>query len=223
MRTNGIQTVDAIAKWPESQEPNCTVRPNFLFIFALDHCNANGNHSQGFAFANSTDRPYFEDLARNPARMKRMANAMSIVSNGEGYEAFHIVDALPWEKANVKVFVDVGGSFGTSSIALAERYPSIQCIVQDLPHVISEGKPALSEELNDRVEFMAHDFFQEQPVKGADVYFFRWIFHDWSDKYCIKILHGLTPALKPGARLIICEFILPPPGEASAYQEWLAR
>jgi hypothetical protein len=28
------------------------------------------------------------------------------------------------------------------------------------------------------IEFQAHDFFQEQPVKGADVYFLRQILHD---------------------------------------------
>ena len=34
-------------------------------------------------------------------------------------------------------------------------------------------------------------------------------FHNWADKYCIKILHNLVPALRPGARVIIHERILP--------------
>ena len=165
----------------------------------------------------------FEELKKHPLRMQRFANAMSMISNGDGFQPSHLVNAYPWEKAEIKVLVDVGGSQGMSSIALTQAYPSIHCIVQDFSEVVSEGQLALSPELSNRIEFMAHNFFQEQPVKGADAYFFRWIFHDWSDKYCLKILRNLIPALKNGARVIINEFVIPEPGKTSAYQEWLAR
>jgi len=52
------------------------------------------------------------------------------------------------------------------------------------------------------------DFFTEQP-SVADVYYFRWIFHNWSDKYCIQILRNLIPSLRPGARIVIHERVLP--------------
>jgi hypothetical protein len=52
------------------------------------------------------------------------------------------------------------------------------------------------------------DFFTPQPIT-ADVYYFRSIFHNWADKYCIRILQKLIPALKKGARIIIHERILP--------------
>lgn len=84
--------------------------------------------------------------------------------------------------------------------------------MQDLPQPIQEGRVNLPSELADRVEFMEHDFFTEQPVKGADVYFFRWIFHNWSDKYSIKILKNLVLTLKKGARVVVNEFCLPEPG-----------
>ncbi|KAL8805329.1 MAG: hypothetical protein Q9182_002003 [Xanthomendoza sp. 2 TL-2023] len=66
---------------------------------------------------------------------------------------------------------------------------------------------------------MAHDFFQEQPIKGAEIYTLRWILHDWSDKYAARILRALIPALKPGAKVLVLESVLPAPGELSAYQE----
>lgn len=53
----------------------------------------------------------------------------------------------------------------------------------------------------------------------ADVYFFKWIFHDWSDKYCIKILRALIPALKKGARIVVNEFIVPAPGTLPTHLE----
>jgi hypothetical protein len=59
---------------------------------------------------------------------------------------------------------------------------------------------------------MPHDFLKEQPVQNVDVWLFRWILHNWSDKYCSKILRNLIPALKPGARVILCDNVLPEPG-----------
>jgi hypothetical protein len=55
---------------------------------------------------------------------------------------------------------------------------------------------------------MAHDFFTPQTVV-ADVYLLRWILHNWSDKYCMRILRALIPALKPGARVVVNEDVRP--------------
>lgn len=92
-------------------------------------------------------------------------------------------------------------------------------MVQDLPPVIAAAEKEVPPELAGRTKFMPHDFLTEQPVHGADVYFFRWILHNWSDKYCIKILRNLIPALKPGARVVINDNVLPQPGVLSQWQE----
>lgn len=55
---------------------------------------------------------------------------------------------------------------------------------------------------------MNSDFFTPQPVT-ADVYYLRWILHNWPDKYCVEILRNLRPALKPGAMIVIHEQVLP--------------
>lgn len=115
--------------------------------------------------------------------------------------------------------VDVGGSSGTFGIALAERFPNLNIIVQDRPDVVELASKKLPEKLKHRVSFMAHDFFTEQPIKDADVYFFKWIIHDWSDKYAIQILRSLIPGLKKGAKIILNEYIVPQPGEVSILKE----
>lgn len=159
----------------------------------------------------------------HPARERRFANAMGLISQQEGYEAFHILRAYEWETLKPSLCVDVGGSHGAVSIELARRVANLRCIVQDLPKVAAEGEALLPSDLSERVKFMDHDFFSEQPVKGANVYFFRLIFHDWSDYYCVQILRALTPALEDGARIIISDFMMPPPGAVSPYKEWLVR
>jgi hypothetical protein len=109
--------------------------------------------------------------------------------------------------------VELGGSEGAMCIDLARQYPQIRCISQDLPEVVSGVE--VPEDVKGRVEVVAQDFLTEQLVKGADVYLFRWIFHDWSDKYSMRILRNLIPALKLGARIVIEEVCLPEPGDVS--------
>lgn len=77
----------------------------------------------------------------------------------------------------------------------------------------------MPDEYADRIQFMPYDFLTKQPVKDADVYFFRWIFHNWSDKYCIQILRNLVPALKKGAKILINDNVLPEPGVLPMWRE----
>ena len=65
---------------------------------------------------------------------------------------------------------------------------------------------------------MKHNFFSEQPIKSADVYLLRWILRDWPDAYAVKIPRALIPVLKHGARLCICENILPEPATLWPHQ-----
>lgn len=94
-------------------------------------------------------------------------------------------------------------------------------MVQDRAEVINAVQ--LPEDVAGRVTVMPYDFFMEQPVKNADAYIYRWIFHNWSDRYCVKFCRALIPALKRGARLLIQDILLPEPGELSFFQERKAR
>ncbi|KAF5346409.1 hypothetical protein D9758_012769 [Tetrapyrgos nigripes] len=52
-----------------------------------------------------------------------------------------IFKALDWSSvsSNAKV-VDVGGGIGTATMSLLEKYPDLTVVVQDLPHVVEEGR-----------------------------------------------------------------------------------
>lgn len=100
---------------------------------------------------------------------------------------------------------------------LAQTYPKLKLVVQDLPGVEESFNTTVPEELKPRVSFQTHDFFTTQPV-AADVYFFKAILHDWPDKYASKILGALVPSMRPGSRIVLCEGIFPPPGS----KQWLS-
>lgn len=73
-------------------------------------------------------------------------------------------------------FVDVGGGRGHDFNALATKYPDrdMKLIIQDLERVIADGDQQRSrsgEKLDTRISFLAHDFFEPQPIHGASVYY----------------------------------------------------
>lgn len=144
---------------------------------------------------------------------------MTYFANGPGLEHHHMVTGYDWASIGEGIIVDIGGSHGSLSVAIAQQFPLLRCIVQDRPQVISFGQDSLPSNLQGRVRFVEHDFFEEQPIKDADVYILRWILHDWSDKYAARILQRLIPALKLGAKILVLEQVLPAPGEISKYQE----
>ena len=157
----------------------------------------------------------FGEIVKHPDRDQRYADAMTYISNGPGLEHHHIVNGYDWASLGQGTVVDVGGSHGSLSIAIAQAFPLLRCIVQDRPEVIALGPENLPSNVHGRVVFMAHDFFQEQPTKDADIYILRWILHDWSDTYATRIIQQLIPAIRLGAKLLILEQILPGPGEIS--------
>lgn len=189
------RVVDAIQKWPDSGEPNET----------------------GYNLATNQYEPYFDNMKKDQRREKRFADVMTFFHAGGKYERAGLIAHYDWDTISEGQVVELGGSEGTMCIDLARHYPKMKCISQDLPGVVAGVE--IPEDVNGRVEVVAHDFLTEQPVKGADAYLFRWIFHDWSDKYSMQILRNLIPALKPGARIVIGEVCLPKPGEISCLAE----
>ena len=148
---------------------------------------------------------------------------MSWFNTGPGMEPTHLLDHYPWHTLGKATVVDVGGAYGSVSIALAERFPALVCVVQDRPEVVAEARSRMTQNSTGQVSFMEHDFFTEQPLRDVDVFYLRWILHDWSDTNAIRILRALIPALKPSSRILVSEYIVPEPGTVSPYREKLFR
>ncbi|KAJ8131015.1 hypothetical protein O1611_g2611 [Lasiodiplodia mahajangana] len=190
-----------MSQFPGSEEPNET----------------------GFTVANNTNKPIHEFMADFPGRSARFANMMRAFTVGNAFDLKYVADSYPWDQHNGGTVVDVGGSQGFVCVELARKLPSMKFVVQDLEPVISDAQDQIPSDVADRISLMAHDFFLPQPVRDADVYFFRWIFHNWSDKYAIKILKNTIPALKPGAKVIINDAILLEPGKMPKAMEARVR
>jgi hypothetical protein len=160
-------------------------------------------------------------LADQPERVARFANAIVYFNSNEDLSPYYLCDAFDW--TGIKQLVDIGGSAGSTAVALAARLPELRMGIQEYQVLEEEARRSILLELRDRVTFMAHNFFENQPVHDADAYHFRWVFHDWPDKYCSMLLRALSPALSTGARIIISDFVMAESGTTSWYREGLVR
>ncbi|KAJ5948878.1 hypothetical protein N7454_002185 [Penicillium verhagenii] len=175
-----------------------------------------------------TDMPFFKHLSQDAERHRQFAGYMRAVTSSQGTGLKQLVDGWNWEALGNGLVVDVGGSTGHASIALAEKYPDLRFVVEDLPEVAAGGPAYLASQENgsvlaSRVSYKAHSFFEPQPIHDADVYLLRMILHDWAFDDSVRILTNLFAALKPGARIIIMDTVLPDPGSIPASKERLLR
>ncbi|KAL4915849.1 S-adenosyl-L-methionine-dependent methyltransferase [Aspergillus aurantiobrunneus] len=151
-----------------------------------------------------------EDLVARP----ELANfGLAMYAGGLITGSAHLHD-YPWQSLGKAQVVDVGGGVGGFCIQLSHLYPDLTFVVQDRAPALKqaeaivwpkESPKALAE---GRVSFMPHDFFNENPVKGAEVYWLRNVMHDWSDDYCVKILSALRDSMNERSRLIICDQVM---------------
>lgn len=102
--------------------------------------------------------------------------------------------------------MQIGGSGGHDSVVLAQNFPDLSITVQDLPEAGPAFEKNTPTDIKPRVSFMAHDFFNPQPVQ-ADIYMIKLILHDWPDKESVKILQGLVPAMRPGSKVLFIDYV----------------
>ncbi|POS81569.1 O-methyltransferase [Diaporthe helianthi] len=173
-----------------------------------------------YTFAHRTEgTEMWEHVAKFPERQKNSNRAMK----AQSFDGVWSVGLFPFAEkikelgyktdASTPLVVDVGGGAGHTSAKIRELCKEIEgtIVLQDLSGVVEDVSPA------EGIVTMAHDFFEEQPVKGAPIYFLRRILHDWADPSSVAILKRIADAMdrKLPSRLVIAEQILPTRGVSS--------
>ena len=178
-----------------------------------------------FNVAHETDLPMFAWLKGEPEHSARFGRLMGAMRAAPIYSVSHLVNGYDWTAMGSGKVVDVGGSLGHTSLAIAEKYSNLTFVVQDLPEVVEQGKAKLPDSTSGstNLSFMPHDFFTPQPIKDADIYLLRQILHDWPDAEATTILKHLVASMKPGAKILIMDQVVPPPGMLPNAQEKAGR
>jgi hypothetical protein len=159
-----------------------------------------------FNLAFNTDEHYF-DWLYTPENIPRYGERFgrSMMGGARSAHIEKIIAGYDWTtfKEGDKI-VDVGGGIGHVGVEVAKKVkPGVEVIVQDRPSVVEQGR-----EIHGHiVSFQAHNFFDKQPVVGANVYYLRLILHDWPDSICRTILGNLVPVMNKNSKLLIMDAI----------------
>ncbi|KAL8798877.1 MAG: hypothetical protein Q9182_006307 [Xanthomendoza sp. 2 TL-2023] len=168
-----------------------------------------------FHRAYGTAEELFAFLTRRPQYSEPFHLWMTAFDEGRtSWLTFYPVIKLQYgarKDSDAVLFLDIGGGMGHEASALKKRFPSLpgKLVVQDLPVVVARIQSGV-------VKSMAHNFFEEQPVKGARAYYFRNVLHNWGDAECVKILRATRVAMDPSySKLLINQWVVPEKGASS--------
>jgi SAM-dependent methyltransferase len=154
------------------------------------------------------------DLAgQGPERFERLAEMGNAGLVNEGMVSVTRV-ALPallsaCDFSGIGTLMDVGGGLGELMIEILKKYPSMRGIVFDLSHCAEGARKNLADAgLADRCDFIGGSFFESVP-SDADAIVMKSVIHDWNDERGVRILRNCHRALRPGARLMVIDRIVP--------------
>jgi hypothetical protein len=127
-----------------------------------------------------------------------------------GYTVMEIAAVVSaYDFSHINTLVDVGGGQGGLMAAILKANPDMQGTVFDQSHVISGTMAVLDAAgVAARCKLVVGDFFASLPI-GADAYLFKYILHDWDDDSCVAILTTCHRAMKPDAKVIVVDYMIP--------------
>lgn len=201
----------ALQKWPSFSEET-------------GYANITDNTRTPTTKAWKTDLPITQWMQTKPVFLERYKALMKVWDSNpcSWFDVYPMELCCLTMTQDQPLFVDVGGDLGHQAIRLVEQFPRLEgrVIVQDMqPHTASLR--------HKKVEFMHHDFFAPQPIKGtinplmsavmtviscytgAKIYYLRNIIHNWSTDKAILILQRLKEAMVPNSVILIDEMIIP--------------
>ena len=161
-------------------------------------------------FTKAFGKPLFEHMSQNPEDAAIFDAAMVGFHGGETNA---VLDA--YDYSGIETLADIGGGNGSVLSTTLERFPELQGIWFDMPHVKDRAQETFtSASLDGRCRLTTGDFFEAVP-EGADAYQMRHIIHDWYDPQAEQILKNCRSVMPSHGRLLLIEAVIEPGNEPS--------
>jgi hypothetical protein len=147
---------------------------------------------------------HFDYLSQHPADAAIFNAGMT---NGTTRALPAILDAYDYTR--FKKIVDVAGGHGALLRGILERAPNSAGVLYEMPAVAAEARELRGSPVETRCEFIGGNMFESIPA-GGDLYFMKWIMHDWNDEAALQILKNVRQAMLSHGRLIVVDRIVKP-------------
>ena len=139
------------------------------------------------------DEPFYRYLVKEemePANANPLMQSLGVIEDGN-------------------VLASIGGGYGGILIPFLRVRPDLKAVVFDAPSVVDGAEPMVQAlGLQHRVTFVAGDSLKSVPVE-ADIYILKGVLQQHDDGRARAILENCREAMKPGARLIVYERLMP--------------
>jgi ubiquinone/menaquinone biosynthesis C-methylase UbiE len=117
--------------------------------------------------------------------------------------------ASEYDASFAHCLLDIGGGSGVYSIAFLQANPGLRAVIFDLDQVIPLSKEFITRQgLQDRVQFVAGDFYAHELPSGCDLALLSAIIHQNSRQENRELFSKIYRALEPGGRILIRDHIM---------------
>ncbi|KAJ3739061.1 S-adenosyl-L-methionine-dependent methyltransferase [Lentinula detonsa] len=161
----------------------------------------------------NSETPYFKFIQNDDHRRLRFDVSMQGMERVQPPDT--TLNAFEWGKLpEGSKIVDVGGGVGSVLFPLAENFPELKLVIQDLPGVVDNARKVWTERMpsalqTGQVTPEAHNFFNQQPQKETSVFLLKHVLHNWSDSSCVEILKRLRDASSDFTKLVVMDSAMP--------------
>ena len=155
---------------------------------------------------------FFEDLYRDPQRLKGFLSSMTGLSMGASRK---IATQFPWDA--YQTFIDVGSAQGGLAVQVALAHEHLTGGGFDLPvtgPIFEEYVQSFG--LSSRLRFYPGNFFSD-PLPTAEVLSMGHILHDWNLEEKKMLIDKAYEALPQGGALIIFESLIDDERRSNAF------
>ncbi|XP_077436575.1 putative bifunctional dTTP/UTP pyrophosphatase/methyltransferase protein isoform X2 [Vanacampus margaritifer] len=168
----------------------------------LERAVQEGVHQHHRVFCNKSGDLFQDTLYSSQEVKVKFMKAMHNIEKVTGKTVATAFDLSAFKSA-----CDLGGCTGTMALEFARAYPEMSVTVFDLATIVEMSPLFLPPGTQDRVMFVAGDFFKDALPK-ADLYILSRILHDWSEEKVHLLLGRIAEACTPGCGLLLCDIFL---------------
>ncbi|KAL4911319.1 hypothetical protein BDW74DRAFT_184702 [Aspergillus multicolor] len=213
----------------------CTSTHNLpKFLKETNYVNPTGGKDGLFQYSFQTKLEHFEWNTLHPEHERDFDMFMTIPrTSGAPWPTQFNAAKLIFEDGvtinpTAPLYVDIGGGYGQDLAHVKKELQSFpytlsngQLVVEDRPAVIDDVPADMRDE---SFTYVKHDFFNPQPIKGARVYSFKTVLHNWADDQAVEILKNTAQSFTPGySKLWILDRVVPETGadKVTAWQDMI--
>jgi hypothetical protein len=146
---------------------------------------------------------FYDYLESDKEAAKLFNQGMGTFSEIEDKDIAEIYDFTPYGR-----ICDLGGGKGGLLENILNTYPNLEGALFELEGALNEATIFKNNKYNNRVKGIKGSFFDSTP-SGYDLYILKRVVHNWSDEKSIQIIRNCRKTMKPGAKLLIIEKIMP--------------